>query len=174
MQWSARQTTRRRTFRGRTVVVLGCLLMSAVADIQPAQALDPTRRLMQCLHRIWQLQQGLPQATIYSIRRRTMVICGWGRPTGLCDSTACGSPCSANWGHLAGKNSSSGAGRGCAAKLFGLAPMDAGLIRLRQVRRKAMATAEGLPSDSHPLRCSPTARAVCGSAPREGRAAQRR
>src|SRR5215813_528348 len=33
----------------------------------PALALDPSRSLTQYLHRIQQIQQGLPQATIYSI-----------------------------------------------------------------------------------------------------------
>ena len=34
---------------------------------QPAVGLDPQRPLSQCLRRIWQVQQGLPQATIFSI-----------------------------------------------------------------------------------------------------------
>lgn len=34
-----------------------------------AAALDPTRALTQTYHRVWQLQQGLPQAAIYRIRQ---------------------------------------------------------------------------------------------------------
>lgn len=33
----------------------------------PAGALDPARSLTQYVHRIWQMQQGLPEATIYAI-----------------------------------------------------------------------------------------------------------
>src|SRR5260221_13123055 len=32
-----------------------------------ARALDPNRALTQAVHRIWQVQQGLPQATVLSI-----------------------------------------------------------------------------------------------------------
>src|SRR5712671_4060437 len=43
------------------------LLLTLVALSQPSYALDPTRTLTQSVHRIWQVQQGLPQAWIYSI-----------------------------------------------------------------------------------------------------------
>src|ERR1700730_13903852 len=46
----------------RSVVVVGLL-----ACAQQADALDPTRTLSQYVHRIWQVQQGLPQASIYAI-----------------------------------------------------------------------------------------------------------
>jgi signal transduction histidine kinase/ligand-binding sensor domain-containing protein len=46
----------------RTVLVLALLALS-----QQAYALDPSRTLTQYVHRIWQVQQGLPQAWIYSI-----------------------------------------------------------------------------------------------------------
>ena len=48
--------------RPRAALVLGILAMS-----QGAYALDPSRTLTQYVHRIWQVQQGLPQAWIYSI-----------------------------------------------------------------------------------------------------------
>jgi signal transduction histidine kinase/ligand-binding sensor domain-containing protein len=38
-----------------------------LATSQYAQALDPARTLSQYVHRIWQVQQGLPQASIYAI-----------------------------------------------------------------------------------------------------------
>lgn len=37
----------------------------------PVNALDPGRSLTQYVHRIWQMQQGLPEATIYSIGQTT-------------------------------------------------------------------------------------------------------
>jgi signal transduction histidine kinase/ligand-binding sensor domain-containing protein len=46
----------------RTIVVLALLAISA-----NVYALDPARTLSQYVHRIWQAQQGLPQAPIYSI-----------------------------------------------------------------------------------------------------------
>src|SRR3984893_17884497 len=46
----------------RSVVVVGLL-----ACAQQADALDPTRTLSQYVHRIWQVQQGLPQASNYAI-----------------------------------------------------------------------------------------------------------
>jgi ligand-binding sensor domain-containing protein len=48
--------------RLRTALVLALLALS-----QHAYALDPSRTLTQYVHRIWQVQQGLPQAWIYSI-----------------------------------------------------------------------------------------------------------
>lgn len=48
--------------RLRAAVVLALLALS-----QQVFALDPTRTLTQSVHRIWQVQQGLPQAWIYSI-----------------------------------------------------------------------------------------------------------
>jgi ligand-binding sensor domain-containing protein/two-component sensor histidine kinase len=46
----------------RLVATLALLGLS-----QSVHALDPTRTLTQSVHRIWQVQQGLPQAWIYSI-----------------------------------------------------------------------------------------------------------
>jgi hypothetical protein len=43
-----------------------CLLLLAVFG-QPAFPLDPSKRLTQYVHRIWQLPQGLPDATIADI-----------------------------------------------------------------------------------------------------------
>ncbi len=49
----------------------------------PASALDPNRTLTQSLQRIWQVQQGLPQATIYSIRQTRDGYLWLGTQTGL-------------------------------------------------------------------------------------------
>jgi signal transduction histidine kinase/ligand-binding sensor domain-containing protein len=49
-----------------------CTALVAAAALlhpTPATALDPNRTLTQALHRIWQMQQGLPQATIYCLRQ---------------------------------------------------------------------------------------------------------
>src|ERR1700757_2517571 len=43
------------------------VLFAVLASAGRADALDPARTLSQYVHRIWQVQQGLPQATIYSI-----------------------------------------------------------------------------------------------------------
>src|SRR5207248_1092967 len=47
------------------------LALTVVLIFSPlaAYALDAGRSLTQALHRIWQVPQGLPQATIYSIRQ---------------------------------------------------------------------------------------------------------
>jgi len=42
-------------------------VLSFLALPHDAYALDPARRLSQYVHRIWQVQQGLPQASIYSL-----------------------------------------------------------------------------------------------------------
>jgi ligand-binding sensor domain-containing protein/signal transduction histidine kinase len=48
-----------------------CLLslLTLLALASPASALDDSRALTQYAHRIWQNQQGLPQATIYCVRQ---------------------------------------------------------------------------------------------------------
>lgn len=51
--------------RLRTVAIV-CALVTLVHS-SPVWSLDPERPLSQCLRRIWQVQQGLPQATIFSI-----------------------------------------------------------------------------------------------------------
>ena len=42
-------------------------VLAVLVFAQHASALDPSRTLTQYVHRIWQVQQGLPQASIYSI-----------------------------------------------------------------------------------------------------------
>ncbi|HWW83824.1 MAG TPA: two-component regulator propeller domain-containing protein [Vicinamibacterales bacterium] len=55
-----RVVTRLFTFMAAVVglVIVGC---------RSAEALDPARTLTQYVHRIWQVQQGLPQASVYAI-----------------------------------------------------------------------------------------------------------
>lgn len=63
-----------------------CLfLFFAVCAIAPsaACALDPTRNITQTFQRIWQTQQGLPQATIFSICQTGKTYIWMGTPTGL-------------------------------------------------------------------------------------------
>src|ERR1043166_1871990 len=43
------------------------LLLLMVLSLETAFGLDPNRTLTQYVHRIWQMQQGLPQATISAI-----------------------------------------------------------------------------------------------------------
>src|SRR5262249_59190200 len=47
--------------------VLYALTALVCLSATPADALDPARTLTQYVHRIWQVQQGLPQASIYAI-----------------------------------------------------------------------------------------------------------
>ncbi|HEY2844384.1 MAG TPA: two-component regulator propeller domain-containing protein, partial [Bryobacteraceae bacterium] len=45
----------------------GLLLLAAIGSPQSAFGLDPSRKLTQYVHRIWQSQQGLPQGAIFQI-----------------------------------------------------------------------------------------------------------
>ena len=48
---------------------VGIFALLLILPSNMAFALDPNRTLTQYVHRIWQLQQGLPDATITSIRQ---------------------------------------------------------------------------------------------------------
>ena len=66
----------------RRLRVLGvCLLVFASAT--RLGALDPSRRLSQAVHRIWQVQQGLPEATIYALAQGADGYLWLGTETGL-------------------------------------------------------------------------------------------
>src|SRR5579864_9448426 len=69
----------------RTVrCVSGCLvLIGAVLTARAAEALDPTHTLTQYVHRIWQTQQGLPQASICALIQATDGPLWLGTQTGL-------------------------------------------------------------------------------------------
>jgi signal transduction histidine kinase/ligand-binding sensor domain-containing protein len=62
------------------MIGLACLTLFACHS---ASALEPTRALTQSLHRIWQMQQGLPEATIYSIRQTSDGYIWLGTQSGL-------------------------------------------------------------------------------------------
>ena len=64
----------------RLQAVLGLALL---ALSQHAYALDPSRKLTQSVHRIWQVQQGLPQAWIHSIVQTRDGYLWLGTQTGL-------------------------------------------------------------------------------------------
>ncbi len=56
-------------FRRGILLTLAILALTLFLQPKPAQALDPQRPLTQALLRIWQVQQGLPRAAIFSIRQ---------------------------------------------------------------------------------------------------------
>jgi len=59
------------------------VLVTLVACAPRAYALDPSRTLSQYVHRIWQVQQGLPQASIYAILQTRDGYVWLGTQTGL-------------------------------------------------------------------------------------------
>ena len=59
------------------------LLVALAACATRAYALDPSRTLTQYVHRIWQVQQGLPQASIYAILQTRDGYVWLGTQTGL-------------------------------------------------------------------------------------------
>src|SRR5205823_13392313 len=59
------------------------IVLMVLACSQHADALDPARTLSQYVHRIWQVQQGLPQASIYSIVQTQDGYLWLGTQTGL-------------------------------------------------------------------------------------------
>ncbi len=60
-----------------------CALLAVLLLVTPAMAIDPARRLPQCLHRIWQMQQDLPNATITCITQTSDGYLWLGTPEGL-------------------------------------------------------------------------------------------
>jgi len=77
---SQRDRMRHRTLRIACFVLL---FVSSITSVGPAAALDPTRNITQTFQRIWQIQQGLPQATIFSICQTGKTYIWLGTPTGL-------------------------------------------------------------------------------------------
>src|SRR4051794_20627882 len=64
------QYRRMKPRRSINLVVLLAIVCSMLAlRPAPALALDPARNLTQYLHRIWQVQQGLPEGTIYALHQ---------------------------------------------------------------------------------------------------------
>jgi signal transduction histidine kinase/ligand-binding sensor domain-containing protein len=64
------------------LALVGALFLT-IAPVGPARALDPQRSLSQAFHRVWQVPQGLPQATVYSILQSVDGYIWLGTPTGL-------------------------------------------------------------------------------------------
>jgi ligand-binding sensor domain-containing protein/signal transduction histidine kinase len=62
----------------RVLLLVLCIVVSTSSF-----ALDPTRNITQTFQRIWQTQQGLPQATIFSICQTGKTYIWMGTPTGL-------------------------------------------------------------------------------------------
>jgi len=58
-------------------------LVLTILRVTPARALYPDRTLTQAFHRVWQLPQGLPQATIYAVMQSHNGYIWLGTPTGL-------------------------------------------------------------------------------------------
>jgi ligand-binding sensor domain-containing protein/signal transduction histidine kinase len=63
--------------------MLSTLVLATILFSPVTYALDPARSLTQYLHRIWQMQQGLPEATIYSIAQTSDGYLWLGTQTGL-------------------------------------------------------------------------------------------
>ncbi|HEY7120087.1 MAG TPA: two-component regulator propeller domain-containing protein [Tepidisphaeraceae bacterium] len=63
------------------MAAIALLLLTAAAPV--ATALDSGRSLTQALHRIWQVQQGLPRATIYAVGQTSDGYLWLGTQTGL-------------------------------------------------------------------------------------------
>ena len=66
-----------------TRTVRSAVLLLSLATASNALALDPARTLTQYVHRIWQVQQGLPQASIYAIVQTRDGYLWLGTETGL-------------------------------------------------------------------------------------------
>ncbi|HEY4311593.1 MAG TPA: two-component regulator propeller domain-containing protein [Pirellulales bacterium] len=63
--------------------LLVVLAISTIVPGRPALALDPNRSLSQAFHRVWQVPQGLPQATINTILQSSDGYLWLGTPAGL-------------------------------------------------------------------------------------------
>jgi len=70
-------------YRGQLGFAWFLALLAAALIATPAAAIDPSRRLPQCLHRIWQMQQDLPNATITCILQTSDEYVWLGTPDGL-------------------------------------------------------------------------------------------
>ena len=53
--------------RRNRAVITGTMGLALILCPKPARALQPDRELTQYVHRIWQSQQGLPEATVVDI-----------------------------------------------------------------------------------------------------------
>lgn len=69
------------SLRSATKILLLLVLLGGMT--RPSSALDPSRSLTQYLHRIWQVQNGLPRTTIFSICQTADGYLWLGTQTGL-------------------------------------------------------------------------------------------
>ena len=126
------------------------------AAFTPVYGLDPARALTQYVHRIWQVPQGLPQATIYSIWQTHDGYLWMGTQTGLVrfDGVRFTTFDSASVPEL--KNAWIGNLLEDRQENLWIGSSDAGLFRLHEGAIKRFSPAEGLPSDS--VHCLASAR----------------
>jgi signal transduction histidine kinase/ligand-binding sensor domain-containing protein len=69
--------------RRRAACLATAVFVAFGASATRVLALDPSRRLSQAVHRIWQVQQGLPEATVYSVAQGAEGYLWLGTETGL-------------------------------------------------------------------------------------------
>jgi signal transduction histidine kinase/ligand-binding sensor domain-containing protein len=67
----------------RRVPIWLLAVLATVIGARPAPALEPGRELTQYLHRIWQVQQGLPQSSIYCVTQTQDGYLWLGTQTGI-------------------------------------------------------------------------------------------
>jgi ligand-binding sensor domain-containing protein/signal transduction histidine kinase len=131
---------------------ISCLVLLLAT---PALALDADRTLTQALHRIWQVPQGLPQATIYSIKQGQDGYLWLGTQTGLVrfDGVRFTSLAESNLWIRDLAQDDKGA--------LWLATNNMGVVRLQNGNRTIFSTPEGLPADNvHSLFFSESSRTL--------------
>lgn len=132
---------------GPWIVVFWGLLVGGLF-VQPARAIDPSRRLVQSFHRIWQFQQGLPQATIYSIIQSSDGYLWLGTPSGVVRFDGVHFTVMREMGGVPLEKTQVLALLEDKQQNFWLGTDGGGLIRVRQGVAKRFTKADGLPSDS--------------------------
>jgi signal transduction histidine kinase/ligand-binding sensor domain-containing protein len=134
----------------RIVAVLSALV-ALVFFSSRAEALDPERPLSQCLRRIWQVQQGLPQATIFSICQSQDGFIWLGTRTGLVRFDGLRFTMIHDRGGVSLENVWIQDLCVDSANGLWIATDGAGLIHLEETSAVCYTSAEGLPSDN--VRC---------------------
>jgi len=123
-------------------------LIVGVLFIAEANALDPNRTLSQALLRKWQVQQGLPQATILSIRQTSDHYLWLGTPSGLFRFDGVRFLTISDVGGISLENLWVQDLCEDAQGNLWIATDGAGLIRLADTTATRFGLAEGLPSDN--------------------------
>jgi len=133
---------------GRCFVV-ACLLGALSAASAPsAYAIDPTRRLVQCLQRVWQVQNGLPQATISCILQTDDGYLWLGGPGGLIRFDGVRFTVMQNAGDVSLKQVHVQALAEDAAHNLWIGTAGSGLIRWRGEHAERITRAQGLADDT--------------------------